>query len=261
MAFIHLNLKKADTDKLLKAKKELEADIQSIKSEMVDDIKYERLSFLISELWKRYHNFDKLASEIYSNPKYRRPAEGVFNKLLKITEQTDEGVQKEKELILEQERLKDLLIFEKDNQYVIQTRLREKLSSKEAFLKRVDQRLGVINRQKLKKLKFETSIQDLKVRARRNEGEVRSMSILIKKQLEVTTECPYCGKELIEGDEHADHIYPVSLGGKPLVGNMVFVCSSCNLHKSNKTLREFIVKFDLNREEIEERLFLLNKTF
>ena len=261
MTFVHIDLKKAGAEELMKAIEELEEAVLKIKSEMVDEEKYERLRFITSELWGRYHNFDALVAETYSNPKFRRPASGFYNKLFKLDERTEEGIQKEKELKLEQEQLMNLLIYEKDNQYVHQTKLRERLSSTEAFLKRVTQRFGVIERQQLKKQKRDAALLDLKVRARRNEGEVRSMSVSIKRQLEITTECPYCGDEMTEKEAHADHIYPVSHGGKPLVGNMVYVCSSCNLQKSNKTLREFIVKFSLDREAIERRLASLGKTF
>jgi 5-methylcytosine-specific restriction endonuclease McrA len=72
--------------------------------------------------------------------------------------------------------------------------------------------------------------------------------------------CPYCGGEY--GDEpHADHIYPVSKGGLSTLVNMVLVCSGCNLKKSDKTLREFILLYQMDRSFIERNLDHLGKAF
>ncbi len=110
---------------------------------------------------------------------------------------------------------------------------------------------------KKKKLKHE----ELKVRAKRNEDEIRKMAQGVRRALfEDGARCPYCYKAL-GADPHADHIYPVSKGGLSVVENMVMVCSSCNLKKTNLTLREFIGKYRLDREEIERRLDELGKRF
>jgi hypothetical protein len=49
--------------------------------------------------------------------------------------------------------------------------------------------------------------------------------------------CVYCGSER---DLHMDHIWPVSRGGQNHTSNIVVACRSCNLSKSNKTLREWV---------------------
>jgi len=87
---------------------------------------------------------------------------------------------------------------------------------------------------------------------------VRDEADLIKKRLPKNHPCPYCGKAL-GTDPCADHIHPVSHGGQSHQNNMVYVCSNCNLTKSNKTLREFAQRKGFNREEIEQRLILLGK--
>lgn len=64
------------------------------------------------------------------------------------------------------------------------------------------------------------------------------------------------------GDEpHADHIYPVSKGGRSMPKNMVYVCAPCNSQKINLTLAGFIKKYNLDRDEIERRLQELGKEF
>jgi 5-methylcytosine-specific restriction endonuclease McrA len=72
--------------------------------------------------------------------------------------------------------------------------------------------------------------------------------------------CPYCFNNL-DKKPHADHIYPVSMGGLSTPENMVYVCSSCNLKKMTFTLREFIEKYNLDKVRIEKTLKSLNKKF
>ncbi len=72
--------------------------------------------------------------------------------------------------------------------------------------------------------------------------------------------CPYCEGPLDE-NIHADHIYPVSLGGLSTEQNMVLVCADCNCRKSNKTLREFCLEARLDFQSIERRLMELGKKF
>ena len=50
--------------------------------------------------------------------------------------------------------------------------------------------------------------------------------------------CPYCGKRIEEG--HIDHIIPISKGGTSSPDNLAWVCASCNLSKSNRSLDEFL---------------------
>ena len=72
--------------------------------------------------------------------------------------------------------------------------------------------------------------------------------------------CPYCFNDLGQ-KPHADHIYPISMGGLSTPENMVYVCSSCNLKKMTFTLREFIEKYNLDKVRIEKTLKSLNKKF
>jgi 5-methylcytosine-specific restriction endonuclease McrA len=72
--------------------------------------------------------------------------------------------------------------------------------------------------------------------------------------------CPYCGREL-DGNAHADHIYPIAKGGLSILANMVLVCADCNAKKSDLTLRVFIQTFGLDRKAVETRLSQLGKDF
>lgn len=91
------------------------------------------------------------------------------------------------------------------------------------------------------------------------EGKSRQVARSVKTRLPMNLTCPYCGEKI--GEPHADHIYPISKGGRSTIDNMVYICSTCNTNKRDMTLREFISKFNLNRDMIEENLESLGKSF
>jgi 5-methylcytosine-specific restriction endonuclease McrA len=90
--------------------------------------------------------------------------------------------------------------------------------------------------------------------------EARRRGSKLKKRLDASNECPYCGEPL-GPQPHADHIYPVSLGGRSEHWNMVHVCADCNALKSNMTLMGFIIRRGLDLEGIHRRLAALEKNF
>jgi len=82
----------------------------------------------------------------------------------------------------------------------------------------------------------------------------------LKEQMIIDPHCPYCGK-IIGADPHCDHIYPVSKGGLSTPKNMVYICSGCNIKKTDLTLVQFVRKHNLNRRDIEDRLDRLGKDY
>lgn len=110
------------------------------------------------------------------------------------------------------------------------------------------------------KEKKQNALIELKAAAAKNVGEVRVAGLSIKKTLARELICPYCGSGL-GADAEADHIYPVSKGGRSVPKNMVYACRSCNQKKRDLTLRTFISKYDLDRSAIENRLEALGKDF
>jgi len=90
--------------------------------------------------------------------------------------------------------------------------------------------------------------------------EARRRGSKLRKRLDAANECPYCGQPL-GPQPHADHIYPVSLGGRSEHWNMVYVCADCNALKSNMTLMGFIIRRGLDLEGIHRRLAALEKNF
>lgn len=100
----------------------------------------------------------------------------------------------------------------------------------------------------------------LKSKSRALDDRTRDFANSIKKQIEITSNCPYCFNA-IGLTPHADHIYPIKHGGISHKSNIVYVCSDCNLKKRDMTLREFINKFSLDRDRIEKQLEILGKKF
>lgn len=83
----------------------------------------------------------------------------------------------------------------------------------------------------------------------------------IESQIKKLSNCPYCGCTLYKSDAHLDHIYPISKGGLSVESNLVFVCTKCNLSKTNLTLRNFIRSEKLDENLVYERLEILKKDF
>jgi 5-methylcytosine-specific restriction endonuclease McrA len=106
----------------------------------------------------------------------------------------------------------------------------------------------------------EDAWNQLRNRAAQNSAQIRDAAHIIKDRIKAQHCCPYCGGEL--GDvPHADHIYPVSKGGRSTERNMVYVCAQCNKDKSDLTLSAYIRQFNLDRDAIEARLSRMGKDF
>ncbi len=55
--------------------------------------------------------------------------------------------------------------------------------------------------------------------------------------------CAVCGKNLISKSEcHFDHILPYAKGGKSTIDNCQILCIDCNLSKSDKEMRDFMLE-------------------
>lgn len=106
----------------------------------------------------------------------------------------------------------------------------------------------------------ENKILSIKNKALDNTNKKRDIAAKIKRKLAQFSNCPYCFGPL-GNNPHADHIYPVSRGGESVPRNMVFICSSCNVSKGDKTLAAFIKKNKLDREKVEKELDLLGKDY
>jgi 5-methylcytosine-specific restriction endonuclease McrA len=88
-------------------------------------------------------------------------------------------------------------------------------------------------------------------------GDIRKPARAVRDKIAtevlIGASCPYCGCAL-GSDWHADHIYPVKLGGLSTIQNMVAVCFQCNSRKSDKTLHEFSDMQQFDYDQIVARL-------
>lgn len=115
---------------------------------------------------------------------------------------------------------------------------------------------GAVDRKRRKR----DAVIELRAAAAANATTTRQVGTTVKRKLDRQPWCPYCGGAL-GADPHADHIYPVSKGGRSVPRNMVYVCAKCNSMKRNLTLTGFIRKYALDRNAIERRLEELQKEF
>ncbi len=147
-------------------------------------------------------------------------------------------------------------------------RLEEQNQTAAAYMARVrpelEKKRAVEEQEKAKARAKRESVQRLRAKASILDGTSRQLGAQIKpkllEQLKVFPNCPYCGRP-VEGEWHADHIYPLAMGGTSVVENMVLICPTCNQQKHALTLREFIIKQSLDRSRIEAMLTKLGKRF
>ncbi len=155
-------------------------------------------------------------------------------------------------------------------------RLRDKFKYHEfEELKKHEARVSQTRRQALNKIAKMDQAEQILLRKRHREeriaataaahlGKTREHADKIKPtltgQTEFSQDCPYCGLPL-SVSAHADHIYPVSRGGQSTVENMVLICDRCNNRKADMPLREFMNKYNLDRDRIEATLEKLGKRF
>ncbi|GEM_PF-3529178 len=99
----------------------------------------------------------------------------------------------------------------------------------------------------------QSKMEELRAAAAQNSKKARQVASTTRKRLEKHGTCPYCAQTIVGGG-HADHIYPLSKGGRSVRTNMVVVCAACNVNKRDLTLREFIKAQGLGRDEVEQRL-------
>jgi len=89
-------------------------------------------------------------------------------------------------------------------------------------------------------------------------NRTRNRADSLKRLVEKTKDCPYCGSEL-GMNPHLDHIYPVDTGGLSIVKNLIWCCSTCNMMKTNKGLIQFLRERGIPIEQAMLRLHSLGK--
>jgi len=118
-------------------------------------------------------------------------------------------------------------------------------------------------REQDKRQRVQTKLGQTRAKAAAYENQQRelakSVRTALRRQLKDNPCCPYCNLELSSKYPHADHIHPVVKGGLSTIGNMVFVCQSCNIAKGTLTLRTFLKDMGYAEAEVYERLERMGK--
>lgn len=182
----------------------------------------------------------------------RQPKDGLIGRFLRLTEQPADVKSKITSLL----RQKITLC---DRQSELE-RLGTDVKPLEGSLERKRLWLSKLEEAAARKRRKKDTLIELRAAAASNATETRYVGSAVKRRLIRQPWCPYCGGPL-GSDPHADHIYPVSKGGRSVPKNMVYVCAQCNSKKKNMTLTGFIRKFSLDRTAIEDRLEQLHKEF
>ncbi|QWD18697.1 HNH endonuclease [Polynucleobacter paneuropaeus] len=243
------SISKATMPTLLKKKVEVTGQIHALESELtLPLLTQEARSLEAAE--SRIREIYKKIAELRKSTQVKK---GLMGNIFGSTEITPEAQRQISTLNIEQESLMAKISGSHWKAVKSQSSKASYRDAKLAFLEKIDARIALLERKK-------DNLESLKNRAAKTSDEVRLIASSVKKKLDKNDECPYCG-EWISDVGHADHIYPVSKGGRSLKKNMVYVCAQCNLKKKDMTLTMFIKKFDLDRDSIEDRLQALGKEF
>ena len=242
------NLNKSSLSSCVAKRSELLEAIAEIQSQINTNSSSNDLNRSLSTTNKRIEEIESEIKSIQQSQSSYEIAPGLFNTIFRDRRMVDRAFQSISSLRDEIRRIEKGRELLKSELFYI-----DRVSTQQAFLDKLDKRIASLKNK-------EESIRSLKNRAALSEREKRSLVGAVKKKLKHHDDCPYCGGDL-GPNPHADHIYPLSRGGYGVPSNMVLVCSSCNLKKHNFTLREFILKFNLDRDVIESRLEKLGKHF
>ncbi len=204
------------------------------------------------ELQRIENELDLTQSKLLHLQEMRRPKKGIISGLFGLTEMPPEILSQITSLEAKQASLRNKVwslrrmghnvpAFKKslESTHILVTKLKEAIARK--------------------RRKKETELE-LRAAAAANQTQTRTVGSSIKRKLIKQPWCPYCGNTL-GSDPHADHIYPVSKGGRSVPRNMVYVCATCNGMKRDLTLTGFMRKYGLDRATIEARLEQLGKEF
>jgi len=237
---------KNEKERIDRVVKEVELDL-ILKNEKIEQL-YKDEKIALSDLVKT----KALNDEIIFHRDRREVSKGLIGTLFGTKEQPQSAKDRIAEIRKEIDKIENA-ISESISLVRTQQSLKITLDDKKSWLNKVAERIITIENKEAKQ-------QSLKNKAAENIKTKRQIANGIKKNLADNDECPYCGYELTTS-VHADHIYPVSKGGESTKRNMVLVCSDCNSKKSSMTLQAFIKKYNLNREQIENKLEELGKDF
>lgn len=197
-------------------------------------------------------SLDTIDSRLSALRKVRQPKKGILSSLLGLTD-------------IPLETKTEIASFE-GQQFTLRQkkseleRIGNMIRSYEESIERAQSWRTKLEEAAARKRRKREALIELRAAAAAGVIETRKVGSSVKRRLVKQPWCPYCGG-LLGSNPHADHIYPVSKGGRSVPKNMVYVCSACNGMKRTLTLTGFIRKNGLNRVAIEQRLEELGKEY
>lgn len=256
--FNNFDPSKDSLSSLVMKEKELQDKLEILKCGLTKITKEEldlKINFLDNKFDEAMSKYFTLKSE--ANSILKTPMMYINNFL--GTDKSIIAKQKSEELLKQADR------YDRDASKYIEERdrlhtERYKLIEYERFLSKYEIMKGWREKKELE----DESKQRIRNIVVKSNKEKRILATSLKSSIKRNEFCPYCGIKLNynnKQDIHLDHIYPLSKGGMSTRKNLVYVCGSCNLKKSNLTLRGFIKKYSLDRDKIEMMLEELGKDF
>lgn len=193
-------------------------------------------NFWCKKCMKQYHkeNFSKTRDKKISyNRLYRQE-----NKE-KVLQYGREYCSKNKESKREYHRLYTLKHKDRITEYSHKYKRDNKEKIKE-YSKHYSQRES----SKLSKINASSKRRDMKLRTSDSTIPIHKIYPLTKELQQLLEKqnykCNNCGCDITK-DKHLDHHIPLSKGGKHSIDNVVWLCPSCNLSKSNKMPKELLL--------------------
>jgi 5-methylcytosine-specific restriction endonuclease McrA len=219
---------------------------------------FDAIKAIVEKLENELNQLEEYRSKI---PSVKKIEDGFFNGLLKKTEFIPKDTVTYDALTVKIDGLKKTINeYEVKYDYRNQIWIHYHLINPTIYrIEMIKKRIADVDNEKALKYK---KLNQIKSRLIKDERENRKVSSFLKKSLKTDGSCVYCDKKLLDANDiHVDHIIPINYNGLPIEENLVLVCSQCNLKKSNLLLREFIKKFNLDRDKIEQKLDSLNKRY
>lgn len=234
---------------LLLKQSEAEKRVQELKQELVGQSVFESEKLRVDDAIRQIALINE---EISAQTMRREASTGLMGALFGVKEVPHSAIQRIAELRNKISGIENS-ISRSSSIVSNQNYINSRLITEREWLENLSARIQAIEKKEAKQ-------QSLKNKAAEGTKSKRQIAKGVRKSLADNNECPYCGISLVSVT-HADHIYPLAMGGESTKKNMVLVCYDCNTKKGALTLRAFIKKHGLDRDAIEKRLESLGKDF
>jgi len=221
----------------------------------------------LNAIGKSYYNKNKEAISAYGRTYYKENKEAIDKYKKKYNEENKETLSSIKKLNYDKNRnaiLAQKKKYYNDNKELIKSKSRDYYNSNKESQNANSRAYNEKNRESIairNKSYRQTEIGKLADRNSKNKRRAQKLAtsdktIPIKYEYPLTLElselmirqdhkCVYCDAYLsLDNTTHLDHIEPLSKGGHHSINNVQWLCSTCNLEKSNLSEYVFLARID-----------------